>query len=371
MAYRPSLGSITLLLCACLLAGVTACSKPPDRPQPVGRAYLPFADSDRPAWSTSGPRPVGTTVWYPAMEGAEQEPWEVGVFRAGWSAPGAPLAEYDKKLPLILLSHGTGGAALQLSWLAETLAANGFLVAAVNHHGNTAAEETYQPQGFMLWWERTLDLSFAIDELLADERFGLRIDPARIGVAGFSLGGYTALSLSGAVTDRARWEAFCRLDETNPSCVPPPEAGLSTKELTALTENDAATKASLVRSNERFRDPRIRAAFVLAPVLAPAFGPESLAAIQLPVRLVVGSQDQQALPATNAEPLAAQIPGAQLLVLDGVAHYTFLARCSLKGRFFVKTLCKDPKGIDRAAIHKQTAADALAFFQSTLPALAP
>ena len=35
--------------------------------------------------------------------------WKVGIFNAGWVAEGAPPMISAKKLPLILLSHGTGG----------------------------------------------------------------------------------------------------------------------------------------------------------------------------------------------------------------------------------------------------------------------
>jgi dienelactone hydrolase len=38
------------------------------------------------------------------------------------------------KRPLVVLSHGTGGGAAGMAWLAETLASNGYIVAAVNHH---------------------------------------------------------------------------------------------------------------------------------------------------------------------------------------------------------------------------------------------
>ena len=45
------------------------------------------------------------------------------------------------KRPLVLLSHGTGGSAVMLAWLGETLARAGYVVAAINHHGNTATED--------------------------------------------------------------------------------------------------------------------------------------------------------------------------------------------------------------------------------------
>ena len=89
-----------------------------------------------------------------------------------------------------------------MAWLAETLASNGYIVAAVNNHGNTAAEPSYQLHGFMLWWERARDISVLIDRLVADPQSGAHIDRSRIGVAGFSLGGYTALAMVGEEVHR-------------------------------------------------------------------------------------------------------------------------------------------------------------------------
>jgi hypothetical protein len=43
-------------------------------------------------------------------------------------------ASSRRNFPLVMLSHGTGGGAATLAWLAETLASNGYIVVAVNHH---------------------------------------------------------------------------------------------------------------------------------------------------------------------------------------------------------------------------------------------
>ena len=56
------------------------------------------------------------------------------------------------------------------------MAANGYIVAAVDHHGNTAAEEKFDPRGFRMPWERAKDLSTVIDLLLADPQWGPQID---------------------------------------------------------------------------------------------------------------------------------------------------------------------------------------------------
>ena len=56
-------------------------------------------------------------------------------------------------------------------------------------------------QGFTLGWERAVDLSKVLDGMLADPEFGPRIDPHRVGAAGFSYGGYTVLELAGGIGD--------------------------------------------------------------------------------------------------------------------------------------------------------------------------
>jgi len=106
-------------------------------------------------------------LWYPAAAGSVESEWYVGVFRFGRNALEAPFAD-TRRHPLIVLSHGTGGSAAQLSWLAGALVNTGFVVAAVNHHGNTATEDTAWPQGFVLPAERARDLIVLIDRLLAD-----------------------------------------------------------------------------------------------------------------------------------------------------------------------------------------------------------
>ena len=66
----------------------------------------------------------------------------------------ALLLRSAKKRPLILLSHGATSLGLSLMWLGDFLAQHGYIVAAVNHHGNTAAGDQILAQGFALAWER-------------------------------------------------------------------------------------------------------------------------------------------------------------------------------------------------------------------------
>ena len=59
--------------------------------------------------------------------------------------------------------------------------------------------------------------------MLDDKTFGSQIDPARIGAAGHSAGGYTVIAVAGGITDPAQLQAFCRSPVADASCKPPPE----------------------------------------------------------------------------------------------------------------------------------------------------
>ena len=202
-----SISSVVLFLA--VLAYITSGNDIPNREVHVGRLHLALTDSDRRSWSGDGPRPLAATVWYPALSEYPEQAWSAGVFHFGYSALNAPFVDTTPR-PLILLSHGTGGSAAQLSWLAEHLVAGGYIVAAVNHHGNTAVEASHMPAAFVLPSERTRDLSVLIDKLLDHADIGPRIDRNRIGAAGFSLGGYSVLGLAGIqLPSFDVWEQRC------------------------------------------------------------------------------------------------------------------------------------------------------------------
>jgi len=107
-----------------------------------------------------------------------------------------------------------------LAWLGTALAAHGFVAVAVNHPGNNALEDR-TVEGFSLWWLRAVDLSAVIDAVLDDKTFGSQIDPARIGAAGHSAGGYTVIAVAGGISDPAQLQAFCRSPAADASCKPP------------------------------------------------------------------------------------------------------------------------------------------------------
>ena len=97
--------------------------------------------------------------------------------------------------PVVLISHGFGGHWRSISWLGAGLARQGAVVVGVNHPGSTFGDNDML-RG-LNHGSRVNDLKKAVDALLADASTGPYIDPQRIYVAGFSFGGWTALSMGG------------------------------------------------------------------------------------------------------------------------------------------------------------------------------
>lgn len=353
------------LFLVCLTALMTT-SLEAQNPARVGMVRRTFQDSTRTNWAGNAPRPIMVSIWYPAPETAELVQFlpEAVPFAVPLVALAAPVASTAARYPLVVLSHGTGGAALQMMWLGHHLAANGFIVAALSHHGNSGDGGEYQPQGFMLWWERARDMSVAIDRLVADSTFGVRIDRDRIGAAGFSLGGYTVTALAGGLTSLEEFERFCRSADRDYTCGPQPEYPQAPVLFARMKETDPIVRTSLARASSSYRDARIKAVYAIAPALGSAFTTAGLAEIRIPVHIAVGAADSITPVATNARRLATLIPGARLTVLPGnVGHHVFLAECKPESATTVE-ICRDPEGVDRAAIHKTVARSVESFFRS-------
>jgi predicted alpha/beta-fold hydrolase len=184
---------------------------------------LQLYDHSRPGWSRVGPRPVPVQVWRPTRR--------------------------DGPPPTVLVSHGSGGAAVQMAWLSEPLTSAGFLVVAFDHHGNSFVDG-HLAEGFARWWERPLDLAFALDRLAE------RIVLGPVGAAGFSLGGYSAAALLGARVDADLYAALLSGALRVP---PPPEYPELEQELRArLSEDDIA--AWVADAGRNYSDGRAQAA---------------------------------------------------------------------------------------------------------------
>jgi len=77
-------------------------------------------------------------IWYPSAEPVTRQP--IGPFQQDVAANGALVGD---ALPLILISHGTGGSLASHFDTALALARAGFVVAAVTHTGDNYQDQTY------------------------------------------------------------------------------------------------------------------------------------------------------------------------------------------------------------------------------------
>jgi predicted dienelactone hydrolase len=178
----------------------------------------PFSVGVRSDQLQRGARPLPIEVWYPA-DGVAPGADRAEDTRDHYDViPGFPRATQDAvrdaalrpgRHPLVAFSHGYGGHRRQSTFLCTHLASHGYVVAAVDHTGNTVldvmqtvlAVQTGQPvpdAGAVLreFVElRPADVVFMLDGVLegAGDVAGA-IDAERIGMAGHSFGGWTTLT---------------------------------------------------------------------------------------------------------------------------------------------------------------------------------
>jgi predicted dienelactone hydrolase len=179
----------------------------PSEPGPfaVGRRTLQLSDAER-------GRDLVADVWYPAAPGTTGAPsvyqFIPGIEFASSSALADVAVSTDGPFPLVVYSHGSGGLRYVASFFTELLASHGFVVASVDHVGNTAIElvaggEFDRDQ---IAYDRVADVDLLITEMLAassstDSPFAGSIDAERVGVTGHSFGGFTALASVGGYTN--------------------------------------------------------------------------------------------------------------------------------------------------------------------------
>lgn len=202
-------------------------NKMPGNPRSVRAIVREWSDPTRSAWNGAPARPLQTMIQYQARVRAQG----IAIFRTGRYAldRDAPRITGGPN-PLVVVSHGTGGSAASIAWLCGRLAPAGFVVAAVHHHGATAAEPGgLTVPGAALWWERAVDLSLVLDRMRDDPVFGSVIDVERISVAGFSIGAYAALAAVGARPRIERWRPHCAAHPGSSLCRVPPGGGVSAR----------------------------------------------------------------------------------------------------------------------------------------------
>lgn len=357
MIFRMLAG---VAVAGCVLGGAARAAD-----APVGERHLSAMVQSATLRDAGHSAGVRVTVWYPAAKGAKAQRIDLGpggqvFFREGASAADADFA--DRKLrPVVLLSHGFGGTARMMAWFALPLARAGYVVVAVDHPGNNG-QDKMTAAGAALSWERAADLAAALKAAKADPVIGPHLDNTNVGLAGFSMGGFTALVAAGARAAPARLFEFCAANPKDAICQPQKEFALSMADAQALLASPAFAGAA-ARAGENYRIPAVRGVFAMAPAMIEELVPGSLARLAMPVAILLGDADAVVPPSTNGLAAANAIPGAQLKVLPGVGHYDFLGTCTEAGKRG-SPLCTATVPQDET--HKAATGMALAFFGKTL-----
>jgi len=284
---------------------------------------------------------IKVLLWTPCHEVATEQSF--GPYRLNATRDCAVTGD---QLPLVLISHGDSGSYLGHHDTAAALADAGFVVAAVLHPGNNFTDNSQQNE-LTIFEQRPRHISRTIDYLTQHWSAHRQLDPARIGMFGFSRGGYTALALLGAAPNKAASaQRFCApwWSFVIPLCR---QLGDDTPELHPVA------------------DPRIKAAAVIDPLNL--FGADSFKAVQAPVLLWASELGGDAVELSHIEAIRSQLAALRgFNVAKGAGHFVFLAPCPAELQQDASEICQDPAGVDRAQLHQTLNKSVLAFFQQHL-----
>ncbi|MBV9891654.1 MAG: dienelactone hydrolase [Rhizobacter sp.] len=330
----------------------------------AGFAGLPIAAAPAPAaqagWRAitvpglvSDPTSIPVNLYYPTH--AEERSIVMGPYVAHVAPQAAPAPTFKG---LIVISHGKGGAELNHESLAEALAREGYLVAALRHPGDNWQDHSLFEQGPTAYLSgRPRQVSRVLDAILDDPLWRDRIAKdargPRVGALGHSAGGYTVLALAGGRFDLRRLAMHCGEHRTEDPI------------LCAKTNPNAPQIAasSTVRAAPTLADPRVRAVVALAP-LAVVFDAGSLERIDVPVAIYAAAQDRWLQPRFHAEWVASHVPDVTLHVVPNAWHFAFVDTPSGPIPSEDGDLRDDPPGFDRQAFLRELQRDVPAFFDA-------
>jgi predicted dienelactone hydrolase len=251
-------------------------------------------------------------------------------------------------LPLVVISHGMGGSFLGHYDTAIALADTGYVVAAVTHRGDNYADQSRS----VFLMDRPKQMRRVIDHMLSSWDGRAAIDPARIGMFGFSAGGFTTLVGIGGIADFSKVAPMCRDYPDDFACrliARPGQLAI------APTDSDAA------------HDDRVKAAVVAAPAMGFVFSPDGLKNVTIPVQLW-RAEDDAILPQPRyAEAVRRALPEApDYRVVPNAGHFDFLAPCGVALANIAAAICKSEPGFDRTVFHQAFNVSVVEFFNKNL-----
>ncbi len=246
---------------------------------------------------------------------------------------------------IAILSHGAMGSAIDYSWLAYPLAANGWTVIGMNHFGESwrYGQANIDPSTVTRFWQRTEDVSFVLDSMAEILPKHSIANDAEIVIIGHSSGGQTAAALAGVTMSMQQMIDYCSSDKSSN------DLGCTY----GKPEGEQTHESSFTMQSGGY-DKRISGVIMLDPALGPAATISSLGQVTRPT-LVIGSLNNDFLPFEHhAKYYAAHIPSAQLMTLDNdEGHFIYLNECEHQHKAKGVSLCQDRAGVDRKQAHNR------------------
>ena len=299
---------------------------------------------------------LNLNIWYPTDD---DRPTELigqnALFYGHYVRPNAKPKSGTH--PVVVFSHGSGGNALQVGWLAEALAEKGYVVLAANHPGTTSRDSL--PERTVMIWERANDLSEILNWAENPTIEGLSLDTENISVAGFSLGGHSALAISGLQVSKANFIEYCDRNPDIWDCGWLARGGVDFNEINAELYD------------AHYLDNRVGATIAIDPALAPAAIIESAASITHPV-MVINFEPHEGVPeALDAAQITEMMPNARYMAIPQSWHFSFLSECSLLGKIVIglgseENICSDWKLRDRNDVHQALLHQIIPFLEENL-----
>ncbi|MEZ8142107.1 alpha/beta hydrolase family protein [Enterovibrio sp. FF113] len=265
-----------------------------------------------------------------------------------WQLP--PENETQPK-GVILVSHGFSATAGTMRVYAAQLARAGYVVAAVTHDDLKGLRSGLVENDPMIARQRHLQL--LLEQLYAnDAQNTLRALP--VGMLGYSLGGYAALTSTAFPAQLDKQAAFC---ETQPRgeniLLCNPRFGQRIQAI--LSQESTASTPSLIPAS---------AIAVFAPAYTQLIDMTDQENAP-PIFLANGQLDEYISP-TDMESLAQSHRYIKAhKELEDAGHYVYLPSCPWPLSIFMEN-CKDPKPIERAPKQTALANDVVAFFDENL-----
>ena len=295
---------------------------------------------------TVGDARIQIGIWYPSKAAAD--PLAIGSVTQSVALNGAIEGA---TLPLVIISHGSGGSFLGHYDTAVALADAGYVVASLTHPGDNYADQSRS----VAIMDRPRHVSAVIDYMLRTWTGHLQINPARIGIIGHSAGGFTALVSVGGVADLSRVAPFCQEHAGDFAC--------------KLLARQSGSKLPATALPGGGLDARIKAAVVAAPAVGFTFSADGLKNVTVPVQLWRAENDVIVPHPWYAEAIRLALPQApEYHVVPKAGHFDFLAPCSKLLLEKAPAICSSEIGFDRVAFHAAFNESIVKFFGKTLKA---